>query len=90
MPRPAVIQFNSRGRIARTVPSAHSERTPPELRTGGRDEENAPDFTQRIDQAKADWKQVRFDSAPGDNEFIPLPEPEPGVVVPRSRIIPDR
>ncbi len=30
---------------------------------------------ERIDQAKADWKQGRFDSVPGDEkEFIPLPE----------------
>jgi redox-sensitive bicupin YhaK (pirin superfamily) len=28
----------------------------------------------RIEQAKADWKMARFDSVPGDNEFIPLPE----------------
>jgi redox-sensitive bicupin YhaK (pirin superfamily) len=28
----------------------------------------------RIEQAKADWKVARFDTAPGDNEFIPLPE----------------
>ena len=32
---------------------------------------------------RIDWKQVRFDSVPGDNEFIPLPEPEPEVVGPR-------
>ena len=38
---------------------------------------------ERIDQAKADWKQVRFDSVPGDNEYIPLPEPEPEVVGPK-------
>ena len=31
----------------------------------------------RIEQAKADWKAARFDSVPGDAEFIPLPEPEP-------------
>jgi redox-sensitive bicupin YhaK (pirin superfamily) len=31
----------------------------------------------RIEQAKADWKAARFDSVPGDSEFIPLPEPEP-------------
>jgi redox-sensitive bicupin YhaK (pirin superfamily) len=30
-----------------------------------------------IEQAKADWKAARFDSVPGDGEFIPLPEPEP-------------
>jgi redox-sensitive bicupin YhaK (pirin superfamily) len=29
---------------------------------------------ERIDQAKADWKQGRFDSVPGEHEFIPLPE----------------
>jgi redox-sensitive bicupin YhaK (pirin superfamily) len=29
---------------------------------------------ERIDQAKADWKQGRFDSVPGEDEFIPLPE----------------
>jgi redox-sensitive bicupin YhaK (pirin superfamily) len=28
----------------------------------------------RIEQAKADWKMARFDSVPGDNEFIPLPD----------------
>jgi hypothetical protein len=31
----------------------------------------------RIEQAKADWRMARFDSVPGDSEFIPLPEPEP-------------
>jgi redox-sensitive bicupin YhaK (pirin superfamily) len=31
---------------------------------------------ERIEQAKADWKAARFDSVPGDREFIPLPEPE--------------
>jgi redox-sensitive bicupin YhaK (pirin superfamily) len=31
----------------------------------------------RIEQAKADWKAARFDTVPGDSEFIPLPEPEP-------------
>jgi hypothetical protein len=30
---------------------------------------------QRIEQAKADWKDGRFDTVPGDaEEFIPLPE----------------
>ncbi len=30
---------------------------------------------ERIEQAKADWKQRRFDTVPGDEqEFIPLPE----------------
>jgi redox-sensitive bicupin YhaK (pirin superfamily) len=29
---------------------------------------------ERIDQAKNDWKQGRFDSVPGEDEFIPLPE----------------
>ncbi len=28
----------------------------------------------RIDQAKADWRDGRFASVPGDDEFIPLPE----------------
>ncbi len=28
----------------------------------------------RIDQAKAEWKAGRFDTVPGDGEFIPLPE----------------
>ena len=36
--------------------------------------------TERIEQAKADWKQARFDSVPGDSEFIPLPDPAPKVV----------
>jgi redox-sensitive bicupin YhaK (pirin superfamily) len=31
----------------------------------------------RIEQAKADWKAARFDTVPGDSEFIPLPESEP-------------
>jgi redox-sensitive bicupin YhaK (pirin superfamily) len=35
---------------------------------------------ERIEQAKADWRQARFGSVPGDLEFIPLPEPEPKVV----------
>ncbi|MEC9367669.1 MAG: pirin family protein [Pseudomonadota bacterium] len=29
---------------------------------------------ERIEQAKADWKQGRFDPVPGDAEFIPLPD----------------
>jgi redox-sensitive bicupin YhaK (pirin superfamily) len=32
---------------------------------------------ERIEQAKEDWKAARFDTVPGDAEFIPLPEPEP-------------
>ncbi len=28
----------------------------------------------RIEQAKADWKEGRFDAVPGESEFIPLPE----------------
>ena len=28
----------------------------------------------RIDMAKADWKAGRFDTVPGEHEFIPLPE----------------
>jgi redox-sensitive bicupin YhaK (pirin superfamily) len=28
----------------------------------------------RIEKAKSDWKNGRFDSVPGDDEFIPLPE----------------
>ncbi|MET0482304.1 MAG: pirin family protein [Aestuariivirgaceae bacterium] len=31
----------------------------------------------RIEQAKADWRAARFDTVPGDSEFIPLPEPPP-------------
>ena len=34
----------------------------------------------RIEQAKADWKAARFDTVPGDSEFIPLPEPDPAPV----------
>ncbi len=30
--------------------------------------------TDRIEQAKADWRDGRFDSVPGETEFIPLPE----------------
>ncbi|WP_207460509.1 pirin family protein [Azospirillum sp. SYSU D00513] len=34
--------------------------------------------SERIEQAKADWKAARFDTVPGDEaEFIPLPEPQP-------------
>jgi nucleoside-diphosphate-sugar epimerase len=33
-----------------------------------------------IEQAKADWKAARFDSVPGETEFIPLPGPAPKVV----------
>lgn len=29
---------------------------------------------ERIEQAKLDWKEGRFESVPGDKEFIPLPE----------------
>ena len=29
---------------------------------------------ERLEQAKADWKNGRFDPVPGDDEFIPLPE----------------
>ena len=29
---------------------------------------------ERIEQAKADWRQARFDTVPGDSEFIPLSE----------------
>ena len=28
----------------------------------------------RIEQAKIDWKEKRFDAVPGDDEFIPLPD----------------
>jgi len=28
----------------------------------------------RIERAKADWREGRFDAVPGDDEFIPLPE----------------
>jgi len=27
-----------------------------------------------LEQAKIDWKAGKFDSVPGDDEFIPLPE----------------
>jgi redox-sensitive bicupin YhaK (pirin superfamily) len=29
---------------------------------------------ERIEQAKADWRARRFAEAPGETEFIPLPE----------------
>jgi hypothetical protein len=29
---------------------------------------------ERIEQAKRDWRDGRFDMVPGDDEFIPLPE----------------
>ncbi|MEA1834732.1 pirin family protein [Methylobacterium durans] len=37
---------------------------------------------ERIEQAKEDWRQARFDSVPGDAEFIPLPEDPPPVRYP--------
>jgi redox-sensitive bicupin YhaK (pirin superfamily) len=37
----------------------------------------------RIEQARAEWKQARFDTVPGDFEFIPLPEPGPEIVGPK-------
>jgi redox-sensitive bicupin YhaK (pirin superfamily) len=33
--------------------------------------------TERIDQAKADWREGRFPKVPGETEFIPLPEQAP-------------
>ena len=30
---------------------------------------------ERIEQAKADWRDGRFAKVPGDPEFIPLPDP---------------
>lgn len=32
---------------------------------------------ERIEQAKEDWKAGRFGKVPNDDEFIPLPEPDP-------------
>ncbi|MGE3149773.1 MAG: pirin family protein [Pseudorhodoplanes sp.] len=32
---------------------------------------------ERIEQAKEDWKQARFDTVPGETEYIPLPEDPP-------------
>jgi hypothetical protein len=29
---------------------------------------------ERIEQAKQDWREGRFDPVPGDDEFIPLPD----------------
>jgi len=37
---------------------------------------------ERIEQAKADWQAARFDTVPGESEFIPLPEPAPPVNYP--------
>ncbi len=34
---------------------------------------------ERIEQAKQDWQQRRFDNVPGDDEYIPLPDGPPGV-----------
>ncbi len=31
---------------------------------------------ERIEQAKLDWREWRFETVPGDDEFIPLPDPE--------------
>jgi len=30
--------------------------------------------TDRIEQAKADWREGRFPPVPGETEFIPLPD----------------
>jgi redox-sensitive bicupin YhaK (pirin superfamily) len=30
--------------------------------------------TERMEQAKLDWKEGRFGKVPGDDEFIPLPD----------------
>ncbi len=30
--------------------------------------------SRRIEQARSDWKEGRFDAVPGDSEFIPLPD----------------
>lgn len=38
--------------------------------------------TERIAQAKADWRASRFPSVPGDTSFIPLPEDPPTVRYP--------
>jgi len=35
---------------------------------------------EQIEQAKAEWRASRFAPVPGETEFIPLPEEEPGVV----------
>jgi redox-sensitive bicupin YhaK (pirin superfamily) len=37
---------------------------------------------ERIEQAKEDWRQARFDTVPGETEFIPLPENPPPVRYP--------
>ncbi|KQP56326.1 pirin family protein [Methylobacterium sp. Leaf108] len=37
---------------------------------------------ERIEQAKEDWRQARFDTVPGESEFIPLPENPPPVRYP--------
>ena len=37
---------------------------------------------ERIEQAKEDWRRARFDTVPGDSEFIPLPESPPPVRYP--------
>ncbi|MEP7057712.1 MAG: pirin family protein [Caldimonas sp.] len=38
--------------------------------------------TERLEQAKADWRAGRFAPVPGETEFIPLPEPAPPVTYP--------
>lgn len=37
---------------------------------------------ERIEQAKEDWRRARFDTVPGDSEFIPLPDSPPAVRYP--------
>jgi redox-sensitive bicupin YhaK (pirin superfamily) len=36
--------------------------------------------TERIEQAKADWKAGRFPPVPGETEFVPLPQQSPAPV----------
>jgi redox-sensitive bicupin YhaK (pirin superfamily) len=38
----------------------------------------------RIEQARDDWRQGRFEMVPGETEFIPLPEPVAGATTPHS------
>jgi redox-sensitive bicupin YhaK (pirin superfamily) len=37
---------------------------------------------ERIEQAKSDWRERRFDEVPGEQQFIPLPEDPPQVRYP--------
>ena len=79
------------GKITFELPARRLHQRPLRTRRGGEPMDGAryiwwnfvSSRKERIEQAKADWKQGRFDSVPEDRESIPLPEPEPQLVGPK-------